>query len=134
MKLAHINICKGRAHCRCEQLYVQSHIAISGMILKGYKETEDNYNLGVEWHAKKSLSFNWSKQLKKFANSLQGKTVLDIGCGTGRDIDWFINQGIKAEGLDFSRESIEFAKKKFPQIKFYQKNMLNTGFVDKSYD
>jgi len=43
--------------------------------------------------------------------SLNGKTVCDLGCGPGLYTERYANYGAKVSGLDFSANSIEYAKK-----------------------
>ena len=40
-----------------------------------------------------------------------GKSILDLGCGTGRFSRWFANMGFNVTGIDFSGRCIEIAKK-----------------------
>ena len=55
-----------------------------------------------EWH-----------QLKPLIPSLQGKTVLDLGCGYSRHCAFAAEQGAaKISGLDLSRKMIEEAQKR----------------------
>lgn len=45
-----------------------------------------------------------------------GDVVLDIGCGSGRDIAWLHTQGCKVTGIDPSFQMIKNAKATHPQI------------------
>lgn len=36
--------------------------------------------------------------------------VLDVGCGTGRDMAWFENRGITVTGIDLSMAMLQFAR------------------------
>jgi len=38
------------------------------------------------------------------------KTVLDLGCGTGKSVDWFLDRGIDALGIEGSKLAISKAK------------------------
>ena len=38
-------------------------------------------------------------------------SVIDLGCGTGKDVAWFRSKGIHALGLDYSKEMIKIARK-----------------------
>ena len=98
-----------------------------------YQETKENYDKGVEWHIKKSLSYNWEKQIDGFIKKLKGKRVLDAGCGCGRDIAEFIKRGLQVEGIDYSREIIKKCKEKFPETNFYIGDLRNTDLPDKEY-
>jgi ubiquinone/menaquinone biosynthesis C-methylase UbiE len=41
-----------------------------------------------------------------------GAHVLDVGCGPGRDMAWFEDQGITVIGVDYSQAMIEIAREK----------------------
>jgi len=58
-------------------------------------------------------------------HDLQNKTVLDIGCGSGRGSFLLAKEGAKVTGVDFSVNMIKLAKK-------YQK-MLKIGKVEFKY-
>jgi len=65
--------------------------------------------------------------LSKFPNS-----ILDVGCGTGRDINSLSQQCNDCVGIDYLSEMIQFAQKSHPHIKFHQGDMrtfrLNRDF------
>lgn len=46
--------------------------------------------------------------------------ALDVGCGSsGRFINTFVKRGFQAEGIDISREMINFARHLHPDVTFY---------------
>lgn len=52
--------------------------------------------------------------------SLPGKTVLDVGFGTGALTTKLYEQGCRIFGQDFSAEMIRLAQEKMPEAKLYQ--------------
>ena len=44
---------------------------------------------------------------------LRGKDVLDIGCGTGFFVEWYLRQGAKVTGVDITTVSVETLSTKF---------------------
>src|SRR6266566_775311 len=46
--------------------------------------------------------------------SLIGKDVLDVGCGTGFFVDWYLNKGAQVSGIDITEVSIERLRRDFP--------------------
>jgi len=51
--------------------------------------------------------------LKRYKDSLKGKKLLDLGCGTGEFLAEVEKRGCEVFGLDFDREAIKIAKKRF---------------------
>ncbi len=67
---------------------------------------------------------------------LKGKSVLDVGCGTGSWIaslnQWGLSQAV---GADFSTKMVRQAKKKHPEIEFIQQEGENlSAFADNSFE
>jgi SAM-dependent methyltransferase len=67
-----------------------------------------NRNNGIEQH-KKALQF-----------AKESGNAIDIGCGSsGRIIELLLSHGFLVEGLDYSVEMLNLAKKRHPQIVFH---------------
>jgi len=45
-----------------------------------------------------------------YFSRVDGRTLLDLGCGTGRFSRWFASQGAAVVGVDFSRDSLAIAR------------------------
>ncbi|NEU29431.1 class I SAM-dependent methyltransferase [bacterium LRH843] len=61
--------------------------------------------------AKTSWLSSVHDQLKELTGSWAGKTVLDVGCGTGRLLARGVSDAHKLIGIDLSKEMIEASKK-----------------------
>lgn len=59
--------------------------------------------------------------------NLKGKNVLDIGCGTGFFVEWYLEQGANVCGIDITRISVERLKQKH-QCEFYTKDITDPGY------
>ena len=61
-----------------------------------------------------------------------GDTVLDVGCGTGRDIAWLLEHGYEAIGVDPSAEMIAEAHRRYaiPGAKLHQDILPALATVD----
>lgn len=68
------------------------------------------------------------KQLKQFIP--QEANVLDAGCGYGRWSELFENY----QGVDFSPDFIEKARKKYPDKQFLVANLKKLPFKDLAFD
>ena len=90
-----------------------------------------NFSLKNTGHIGFSLLYNnWSykakvRALQKVLSNLEvnceGKSVLDIGCGTGFWIEFYKAKGATSlVGFDITNISIEKLKEKFPQLEFYE--------------
>jgi ubiquinone/menaquinone biosynthesis C-methylase UbiE len=102
-----------------------------------YNLTKQNYETGNEWHEEKSLGNLWTVELENFLSYIKvtEPKILDIGCGgSGRDIQQFLERGVKVEGLDYSHAAIESVKKRFPEVSFYEANMTDTKLSGGAYD
>lgn len=95
------------------------------------KKTQQDYNLdSVNFAiARKDLP----EDLKELANlAKEEEIVLDAGCGTG----YLYNELQKTQylGIDFSKELIEIAKKRYPQACFKQEDLLEVKLKDNYFD
>jgi SAM-dependent methyltransferase len=80
-----------------------------------------------EWSSTKTASFYLEQQYRHFFRLLKGgSSILDIGCGCGRDIPLFLGIGrvFSYEGLDISAGMLRIASARYPQLKFYRGNLL----------
>lgn len=70
-----------------------------------------------------------------FANFLRSKNfdglLVDLGCGIGRDVNFFNERKINAKGIDLAKE-IALAKDKFPKLDFEVQNIESLSFKDNS--
>ena len=69
--------------------------------------------------------------IKKF---LQGKTILDIGCGYGTTTAALNKEGYSCQGIDTDKESINIAKHKFPHCNFQIANAEHLPFESEQFD
>ena len=60
--------------------------------------------------------------------------ILDLGCGTGRHVEYLQSMGFEAYGCDISEEALKKAKEKCPKCKFEKCDMkalpYENGFFD----
>jgi len=75
-----------------------------------------------------------------FRLRLKGKNVLDVGCGHGRDANYFSTEyGLEVTGIDLSTKLLEIASQTAPQAHFKRMDMralasLDNIFPDNLFD
>jgi len=72
-------------------------------------------------------------ELNKFITLLDGKKVLDAGCGSGRDVRYFLDEKLKAVGIDLSIGLLEEAKMRGKGT-YCQMDICKIGFKNESFD
>lgn len=60
-----------------------------------------------------------------------GKRVLDVACGTGVMIPYYLDQGAEVSAIDISPEMVRIAREKFPDISIFCGDVETTAFDDK---
>ncbi|MEA2701701.1 MAG: hypothetical protein QOE22_410 [Candidatus Parcubacteria bacterium] len=101
--------------------------------------TRDFYNEHAEkWAAEKNDSSYHEAEFRKFHDLLkEGNIVLDIGCASGIHVPLFLGIGedLRYEGLDISETFLRLAKSRYPQLAFFEGDVLDeTTLPDKKYD
>lgn len=99
-------------------------------------ESKEGYNKYASLYDKKNDFLDSFEQgmLIKIMGDLQGKKVLDIGCGTGRLIKKMVEKGGIVTGADISPEMLKIAKKKFDELEFVEADIENLPFKNESFD
>ncbi|MHC4321009.1 MAG: class I SAM-dependent methyltransferase [Planctomycetota bacterium] len=73
--------------------------------------------------------------LVKHRESIAGKRVLDIGCGSGRTTAILKNLSSDYIGLDYSLEMVESCRKRFESVRFIHGDARNMNeFKDEEFD
>jgi tellurite methyltransferase len=62
--------------------------------------------------------------------------ILDAGCGSGRNMHWFLQNGFNINGIDISGVAIEQLKNKYPDLSagFEVAPLESTRFADSFFD
>jgi len=61
-------------------------------------------------------------------------TVLDVGCGSGRDAKVFCDHGFLVTGVDLSGKLLEIAKQNAPKATFIKDDIRSLQFPPQSFD
>ncbi len=61
-------------------------------------------------------------------------TILDVGCGDGRDTSFLGKKGADVVGLDLSKKMVDLARECYPDCKFVYGDIRYTPFSDNTFD
>jgi ubiquinone/menaquinone biosynthesis C-methylase UbiE len=64
----------------------------------------------------------------------QGAMVADLGCGSGVFTNLLVRRGVHGSGIDISPSLISLARRKYPDINFYECDVEMLPFPDSSFD
>jgi ubiquinone/menaquinone biosynthesis C-methylase UbiE len=101
--------------------------------------TKSNYNkMGKKYISKQQQYIIWKKEntaqfLEKSLGKLNGKKILDIGCGSGTFIRYLASKGADVYGIDISKTMIDEAKNNVGnKVKVADMNAI--PFPNKTFD
>jgi len=94
--------------------------------IETYEQIADLYNSLYPYVNTENIDF--------FIDKLNGDKVLDIGCGSGRDAEYFVSKGLDVIGIDLSDRFIEISQAKVPKAKFIKMDMRNIDFPVEYFD
>lgn len=112
-----------------EVITMQQNIYDNNEFFENYKNTrlsDDSFNELLEQPA-----------IKRLLPDLQGKTVLDLGCGFGFNCKEFVQSGAKSVvGIDLSAKMIEQAniKNKLDNITYHKMSMTEIDQLNEKFD
>jgi len=92
----------------------------------------EKYSSGKHWenhptiYAERFLDF---LRERKFSGLL-----VDLGCGNGRDLNFFSKNGLSVKGIDLDEKEISIAKKDFPELYLEIQDIERLTFEDNSID
>lgn len=96
-------------------------------------QTLHYYNRNAHQFAMSTASVEFSEMQNRFTDKLNsGATILDFGCGSGRDTKSFLSHGFQIEAIDGSEELCKIASE-FTEIPVHQILFQDLSEVDK-YD
>ena len=104
--------------------------------IRSYNQNAEGYNKHVSDPTDSIFHSYYEKPAIRAAlPSLDNLEVISIGCGSGVDTRWLVDNGAKkVVGIDISEGLIDIAKRNHPDIEFHQMDMEQLDFEDASFD
>lgn len=99
-------------------------------------QNEDKLSAMMGWHIYNDYDKLRIQHLfEKIEYDGHGKTLLDAGCGIGRNVDLFEKLGFKVVGIDLSEANINICKSQHPNAEFFIGDIKDLSrFKDGSFD
>jgi len=108
--------------------------ADSGSPVQRHAMTRAYYDRAAEDYAAKTLAIDTTGRISKFASYLPaGSRVLDVGCGSGRDLIRLRAAGLQPAGLDIS-PSLAVIARKNSNLPVTVGDLRTPPFADASFD
>lgn len=93
------------------------------------------YDAIASQYASKLDDYAPRPEQEKFVALLpKNATILDAGCGPGRDCDYFVKQGLKVVGVDLSERLLAIARRRVPHASFSKQDLRALDFPPNSFD
>jgi ubiquinone/menaquinone biosynthesis C-methylase UbiE len=70
----------------------------------------------------------------KFINMLNGRKILDVGCGPGHYSSYFIDKGYEVEAIDTSSEMLRLVRERDPRIQTRMLDMSSLDYSEGQFD
>jgi ubiquinone/menaquinone biosynthesis C-methylase UbiE len=96
-----------------------------------YKELAKYYDLIYSWKDY-TAEINSIKKLIKNYKSSEGNELLDVGCGTGKHLE-YLKDDLSCTGCDLNNEMLDVAKENINGVSFLQADMITLD-LNKKFD
>jgi len=91
-----------------------------------------------QWYLNRKGQYADTQEKELFLRLVQpqkGQSLLDIGCGTGHNLEFFTELGMDATGIDSSEPMLQIAERKLgSRVKLHRGQAGNLRFDDNSFD
>ncbi len=97
--------------------------------------TQNSYDTTASEYAAQTAALHPAEYAEAFLARIPPKgTILDLGCGPGRDARVFSERGYNVTGVDISPEMVRLASQAAPSAHFYVMNMTALAFPPHFFD
>jgi ubiquinone/menaquinone biosynthesis C-methylase UbiE len=105
------------------------------MKVRGLKDTIQWYDQNTAQYAQKSSTVLNKESIDRFLALLpHNPSILDAGCGAGRDSQEFFKKGARITGIDISEGLLKEARKVNPSIEFIYGDLTAIPFKNEIFD
>lgn len=98
------------------------------------QKTLDTYNKIAPKYSSGHYAHFWTDEFEIYKGLIDGKRVIDIGCGAGRDADEFVKNGFDYMGVDGSEGMLEVARARVPDGTFKKMDFYSLDFPENTFD
>ncbi len=105
--------------------------------INNYQVNQSAYNQIPADYYHQNWGDSWKDDLvfiDKFISLLSGKTVVDIGAGTGGVIKYFLDKELKPTYVDFSDSFLNYANQNLENIEIIKSDMRDLPFQNHIFD
>ncbi len=98
-------------------------------------KTTQSYDTHAQAYSEQTADLHPAPEGQKFMQQLRpGASILDLGCGPGRDAKIFSDNGFAVTGIDLSLKMTILAKETSPTSTFRVMDLRTLDFPDKTFD
>lgn len=99
------------------------------------RQTIRSYDRTAAGYAERTYKIQQPSQRGSFMSYLAspGASILDLGCGPGRDTNFYREQSYRVVGADLSQGMLEEARRRTPGGTFVRADMRRLPFKDRSF-
>jgi len=97
-------------------------------------KTTEAYDKIAEEYSTRNHDLVFIKEYNYFKTLLSGSKIIDLGCGAGRDGEYFVKDGYDYLGIDSSLEMIKIAKERVLNGEFKIMDLRSLDLPQESFD
>lgn len=98
------------------------------------RKTAETYDKIASVYSNTRVAHFWVDEFDFFKSIIDGKKVIDMGCGEGRDAIIFTKNGFDYTGIDISSGMLKIAKERVKSGVFQQADFSETDFPNGTFD
>lgn len=98
------------------------------------QKTAETYDKIASGYSTDHFAHFWIEEFDFYKSIINGKKVIDLGCGTGRDAAVFVENSFDYTGIDASEGMLKIASRRVPKGKFQKMDFGKTIFQDGGFD